>query len=79
MQLWFSMIYCINYKSMQKQTVNMKINFNEIQSDTLREQSLLMPRGELEDISKLVVNFPWPFILSKYFHSPPPPLLPPCD
>ena len=71
------MIYCINYKSMQKQTVlNMKINFTEIQSDTLREQSLLMPGGGLEDISKLVVNFSWPFILSKYFHSPPPPSSP---
>jgi hypothetical protein len=34
---------------------------------TIREQSLLMPGGGLEDISKLVVDFTWPLILSKYF------------
>jgi hypothetical protein len=67
MEWWFSMIYCINYKSMQKQTLHMKINFTEIQSDTLREQSLLMPGGGPEDISKLMVNFSWPLIPSKYF------------
>jgi hypothetical protein len=33
----------------------------------VREQSLLMPGGGPEDISKLVVNFSWPLILSKYF------------
>jgi hypothetical protein len=38
----------------------------------LREQSLLMPGGGAEDISKLMVNFSWPLILSKYFfHAPP--------
>ena len=33
----------------------------------VREQSLLMPGGGAEDISKLMVNFSWPLILSKYF------------
>jgi hypothetical protein len=38
----------------------------------IREQSLLKPGGGLEDISKLVVNFSWPLILSKYFSMAPP-------
>jgi hypothetical protein len=29
----------------------------------VREQSLLMPGGGAEDISKLMVNFSWPLIL----------------
>jgi hypothetical protein len=31
-----------------------------------------MPGGGPEDISKLMVNFSWPLIPSKYFFMPPP-------